>query len=125
MNKASIFIGAGWTGLAGLLVALVGYLASLPGWLSLAGMILAVFSCIAMLWARRADEFTFGLWTAGASVAFGTMLLTYLGLPFLEGVFDGITGAERKQDIPASTMPILAIAAFYIGLFSRRAFGGT
>ncbi len=123
MNKATIFITASWSGLIGLAISCLSLLLSLPEAAFLGGMVLAVLSCLAMMWARSADEFTLALWTAGASVAFGTMLLSFLGLPFAEGVFDGATGAERKQNIPASTAPALAIVAFYIGLFAKRAFG--
>ncbi|MDJ0641952.1 MAG: hypothetical protein QNJ15_03965 [Erythrobacter sp.] len=123
MNKANIFMTASWAGLAGLSIAAISLLVAFPEPAFLSGMILAVLSCLAMLWARNADEFTLALWTAGSSVAFGTMLLSFLGLPAAEGVFDGATGAERKQDIPASVPPALAIVAFYIGLFAKRAFG--
>lgn len=123
MSKATIFMTASWSGLAGIALAAISFLLSLPEAVSVVGMTLAVFSCIAMLWSRNADEFTLALWTAGASVAFGTMLITYLGLPAAEGFLDGLTGAERKQDVPAWLTSALAIVAFYIGLFSKRAFG--
>ena len=122
-NKASIFMGASWTGLSGLGVALVGLLVTNLNSGVLVGMIIAVLSAIGLLWARKADEYTMGLWNAGASVAFGTMLLAFPGLPFAEGFFDGLTGAERGQDIPASVVPALAVVAFYIGLFIKRLLG--
>lgn len=40
-----------------------------------------------------------------------------------EGFFDGLTGNESGQDIPASIIPVFAIAAFYIGLFVKRILG--
>ena len=123
MNKASIFMNSSWVGLAGLAIALAGLV--IPS-LDLAvriGLSLTVFVTLVMLWARKADEYTLGLWNAGAAVAFGTMLIAYPGLPFAEGMFDGITAAERSQDIPASVVPALAIVAFYIGLFVKRLLG--
>ena len=123
MNKASIFMTTSWVGLAGLGLAIAGL--AIPGIevATLAGMIVATLSAIAMLWARKADEYTTGLWNAGASVAFGAMLLAYPGLPFAEGAYDGLTGAQRAQDISASIVPGLAVVSFYIGLFAKRGFG--
>lgn len=125
MNKAGIFMGASWTGLAGLCVAFGGALLSAPTGVAMAGIAAAILSAVLLLWTRRADEFTQSLWNAGASVAFGTMLLTFPGLPAAEGFYDGLTGDESGRDIPASIIPVFAIAAFYIGLFIKRLLGDT
>ena len=45
------------------------------------------------------------------------------GLPMAEGFYYGITGNERGQDIPATIVPVLAVGAFYIGLFVKRLLG--
>ena len=74
MNKASIFMTTSWIGLAGLAIALPGLVLSGVEAVTLIGMIVAVLAAIAMLWARKADEYTNGLWNAGASVAFGALL---------------------------------------------------
>jgi hypothetical protein len=123
MNKASIFMGASWTGLAGLCLALGGAALSAPTGVATAGITTAILSAVLLLWARRADEFTQSLWNAGASVAFGTMLLAFPGLPSAEGFYDGLTGDESGRDIPASVVPVFAIGAFYIGLFVKRLLG--
>lgn len=123
MNKASIFMGASWTGLAGLGIAGAAAILSAPNAIAAAGTAIATLSSVVMLSTRRADEFTESLWNAGASVAFGTMLLAFPGLPFAEGFFDGLTGNESGQNIPASIIPVFAIAAFYIGLFGKRILG--
>jgi hypothetical protein len=123
LRKASIFMTASWAGLAGLCLALGGALLSAPTGIATAGIATAILSAVLLLWARRADEFTQSLWNAGASVAFGTMLLAFPGLPFAEGFYDGVSGAEHGQDIPASVIPVLAIAAFYVGLFVKRLLG--
>ena len=123
MNKAAIFMDASWVGLAGLGVALGGAILSLPSTVALVGLTITLLSTVVMLWARRADEFTISLWNAGASVAFGTMLLSFPGIPAAEGFFDGLTGDENGQNIPATIAPVLAIMAFYIGLFIKRLLG--
>lgn len=114
---------ASWVGLAGLGLALGGAILSLPFTVALVGLTAALLSTVVMLWARRADEFTISLWNAGASVAFGTMLLSFPGIPAAEGFFDGLTGNENGQNIPATIAPVLAIIAFYIGLFIKRLLG--
>jgi len=123
MTKASIFLGASWIGTIGIIATPIVLLAELPDTCFVIATVLAVFSGLAMLATRRADEYTEGLWNAGASVAFGTLLILFLGLPAAEGVFDGAVGAERKQDIPATTVCILAIGSFYIGLLVKRLLG--
>ena len=123
MNRASIFMGASWAGLGALALTAIAAFADAPLAVTACLFLLVIISSYAMLATRRADEYTEGLWNAGASVAFGTMLLTFIGLPFAEGFFDGATGAEDRQDIPATVVPVLAIAAFYIGVFVKRLLG--
>ncbi|WP_086607509.1 hypothetical protein [Erythrobacter donghaensis] len=123
MNKASIFMAASWTGLGALILTAVAAVADAPLVVAVPLLLLVIGSSYVMLATRRADEYTEGLWNAGASVAFGTMLLTFLGLPAAEGFFDGVTGTEDGHNIPATVVPILAIAAFYIGLFVKRLLG--
>lgn len=124
MNKAAIFMAASWVGLCALILTLVAAFADAPPAITLPGLLVVIGSSFVMLATRRADEYTEGLWNAGASVAFGVMLLTFLGLPAAEGFFDGVTGAEDGQNIPATVVPVLAIFAFYIGLFVKRLLGG-
>jgi hypothetical protein len=114
---------ASWVGLSGLVIAFGGALLSAPTGVAFAGIVTAILCAVVLLWARRADEFTQNLWNAGASVAFGTMLLTFPGLPAAEGFYDGVTANEGGQSIPATIVPIFAIVAFYIGLFVKRLLG--
>lgn len=131
MTKANIFMGAGWVGLAAVIAVLAGSAASLPQWFIAAGTLTCVGACWTMLFTRNADEYTRGLWTTAASLAFATMLVLFLALPFAEGVYDGFRSAHagtpgegNKQDIPALASIAFAILAFYIGLFWKRVSGG-
>lgn len=124
MNKATAFLGASWVGLSGLGVAIMGIVASGPTAVHVAGMFVAIFAAILLFWARKADEYTLGLWNAGASVAFGAMVIAYLGVPSAEGMYDGFMGKEQNRDLSADLIPALAIFAFYIGLFLKRLRGG-
>lgn len=123
MNKASIFMGASWVGLAALVLTAVAAVAEASSVIPVSLILIVIGSSYVMLATRRADEYTEGLWNAGASVAFGTMLVTFLGLPAAEGFFDGVTGTEGGRSIPAIVVSMLAIAAFYIGLFIKRILG--
>lgn len=123
MNRASIFMGASWAGLGALIFTAAAAVADAPLVIAVPLILLVIGSSYVLLATRRADEYTEGLWNAGASVAFGTMLITFLGLPAAEGFFDGVTDTEDGKPIPAAVVPLLAIAAFYIGLFVKRLLG--
>lgn len=124
MNKATTFLGASWVGLSGLGVAITGIVASGPAAVHVAGMFVAIFAAILLFWARKADEYTLGLWNAGASVAFGAMVMAYVGVPFAEGMYVGFTDKEQSDASSAALIPALAIFAFYFGLFWKRLRGG-
>ena len=131
MNKATIFMNAGWVGLAGIAATATSLIEAIPDAVTGIGMAITFVACWVMLFTRNADEYTRGLWTSGASLAFATLLIMFLGLPYAEGFYDGLrTSLEDRdddyyqQDIPAIASIILAIAAFYIGLFWRRVRGG-
>jgi len=131
MSRANIFMNAGWVGLAGILVVVASHVFAVPEGTELVGSIIAVFACWTMLFTRNADEYTSGLWTSAASLAFGTVLILFLALPFFEGVYDGFNAAhegraagESTQDIPAMLSITAAIGAFYLGLFWKRLRGG-
>ena len=130
-SKADIFILAGWAGLGGISATLVGSIPAMVDGVQIAGAILAVLACWIMLFTRNADEYTRGLWTSAASLAFATLLVLFIALPFLEGVYDGFSAAHEgddassaSQDIPSLVSITAAIVAFYIGLFAKRLNGG-
>lgn len=125
MNRASIFLGAGWVGLGGLLLAALAQIGVLPIIGFAPALAVAVIACFAMMATRKADEYTEGLWNAAASIAFAVMLLNLVALPFAEGSYDGLNGAERRQDVPAEIFPLLAVIGFYVALFIKRLLGNT
>lgn|GEM_PF-3177456 len=131
MSKVSIFMTAGWIGLAGVGVAIAGAVAPDGDGIVVTGAIVAVLGSWAMLFTRKADEYTQALWTAAASLAFATLLILFVLLPFAEGVYEGFTMAHEGRDPdmdpgkaqPESSMGLtimIAIFAFYVGLFWKR-----
>ncbi len=131
MNKANLFMNAGWAGLCGIVLLVAASAFDLSKAVNVAGVLIVMASCWTMLFTRNADEYTRGLWTSGASLAFATLLILFLGLPFAEGVYDGFVSShedsgedETQQDIPAIASIVAAIGAFYIGLFWKRIRGG-
>lgn len=123
MTKASIFMGASWSGLSGLLLYAAGQSSSAPQAFVTIGMSLIIASSFAMLFTRRADEYTEGLWNAGASVAFGALLINFIGLAFVEGLIEGFADREIDRTVSGDLALLLSIAAFYIGLFVKRLLG--
>jgi len=80
---------------------------------------LMVVPLAVVLISRLRDEHIETLWQAGTSLAFAVLVIGYLVLPFLEGFYDGFTGAPNGQDIPAHIAGFAAIAAFYLGFHYR------
>lgn len=123
MNRASIFMGAIWVGLSGLTL-IAGAEAPLgSAGFRLGGTMLLIISSFAMLFPRRADEYTERLRNAGASVAFGALLINFIGLAFVEGFIEGLIDHEIERTIPGDLALLLSIVAFYIGLFVKRLLG--
>ena len=126
MNKATVFISASWFGAAFGVAALANSLVgALPARASVYLLVVCMLSCWVMLFTRNADEYTRGLWTSAASLAFAVILLMYIGLPAAEGFVDGLT--EALSDTSETTMQSssdwilgMALGAFYIGLFWKR-----
>ena len=127
MNKANIFMNAGWVGFAGGLIAIIAKSALASDGIALSGSVVAVLAGWVMLFTRNADEYTRGLWNSAASLAFAALLILFVALPLGEGFYDGLRegledreGGNYKQDIPSSASIGFAIAAFYVGLFWKR-----
>lgn len=116
MTKATIFVGAGWVGLFGTALALVGTAAPVLEDVGSAGAVLAFLTCWVLLSTRNADEFTQGLWTSAASLSFTSLLVMMIVWPFFEGVYAGLMDIEDAEPSFAGIIGC-AIGAFYIGLF--------
>ena len=123
INRASIFMAASWSGLSGLLLYGAGKSPSAPQAFTTIGISLIIVSSFALLLTRRADEYTTGLWNAGASVAFGALLINFIGLAFVEGLIEGFADRAIDRIVSGDLALLLSIAAFYIGLFIRRLLG--
>lgn len=123
LNRASIFMGASWVGLSGLLLIAAAEAPSASADFRTGGTVLLIISSFAMLFTRRADEYTERLWNAGASVAFGALLISFIGLAFAEGFIEALMDRELQRTIPGDLALLLSIVAFYIGLFVKRLLG--
>jgi hypothetical protein len=124
MRRASLFIAASWTGLGALVLTAVAAIAEAPLALTVPTLLLVIASSYVMLATRRADKYTEGLWNAGASLAFIALLVLSVGLPFVEGVYDGLRGYETSgREMPAQFGVTIAIAAFFVGQAWKRLLG--
>lgn len=123
ITKASVFMGASWTGLAGMLMYIAAQVSSALADLEMLGILIFIAASLALLWARKADEYTQGLWNAGASTAFATMLVLAIGFSFGAGFVAGITDSDADNPVTADTVLSLEIAAFYVALFAKRLLG--
>lgn len=131
MTKVDIFMAAGWIGLAGVSASIIIALFDAPSGLKIAAGLVAVMASWVMLFTRNADEYTLGLWTSAASLAFATLLVLFIALPFLDGFYTGLSAAPEGEEarrsprtIPSIVSISAAITAFYVGLFWKRLRGG-
>ena len=72
-----------------------------------------------MLIRRLRDEYIETLWQSGTSLAFAAVVIVFLALPFLEGIYDGAMGNASSQAIPAEAAGFSAIIAFCVGFHFR------
>ena len=86
--------------------------------------VVAIGCCWVLLFTRNSDEFTRALWNSAASFAFASMLVMMIILPFIEGFYDGFTGAEKGGPTVEAIIGC-AIIAFYAGLLWKTIRGGT
>jgi ABC-type spermidine/putrescine transport system permease subunit II len=68
-----------------------------------------------MLVRRFRDEYIETLWQSGTSLAFAAVVVVFLILPFLEGVYGGFTANGSGRDIPSELAGFADIVAFYGG----------
>lgn len=89
------------------------------------GGVIALLAAIVVMFAtRKADEYVGSLWSTGANTAFLAIVAYLLFGPFIEGFYDGLTGNESGQDLPAEAASLVALAAFFAGYFWKRIRGG-
>lgn len=84
------------------------------------GFVCGTLSVIIMYATRGSDEWIAALWSAGASAGFVGAMAWLVLAPFVEGFYDGLTGNESGQDLPASTASVVALAAFVLALNLKR-----
>ncbi len=73
---------------------------------------------LVILWRRLRDEYMQGLWQAGTSAAFATVVVLTIFGPLLLGIAEGVTGgfdASTPPDFKGEYVGIAAILAFYAG----------
>lgn len=77
------------------------------------GVLLVVV--LALFWRGLRDEYLEQLWNRGTSAAFLAVVAWFLFGPFLEGLFDGLSGSDAQLDLPQTGAAIFAIGGFYLG----------
>jgi hypothetical protein len=106
----------------GALATIIVFLAfgfALPDFVKGLSIGLMVVPLFVMLLRRFRDEYIETLWQSGTSFAFAAVVFTFLVLPFLEGLYEGLYDIEDGRDIPADVIGLAAILAFYIGFHFR------
>jgi len=122
-NRAPLNLSMGIVGLIATLVVGASYIADAQTWLKALSVIAMLLSLAVMFATRKSDEYTLGLWSAGANAAFAVIVLWMLFAPFFEGFYDGLTGNESGQDFPAEGGSMIAVLAFYLVFNIKRLTG--
>lgn len=95
----------------------------IPEGLALIGFVFGTLSVIVMYTTRNSDEWIAALWSAGANAGFvGAMAWLVIG-PAVEGFYDGLTGSEPGQDLPAEAASIVALVCFLVAFNLKRVRG--
>ncbi|MFL0356654.1 hypothetical protein ACI5KX_09235 [Erythrobacter sp. GH1-10] len=84
------------------------------------GITFGVLSIVFMFTTRNSDEWIASLWSAGANAGFFAAMAWLIVLPFAEGFYDGLTGNESGQDLPADLASYVALGAFLVGFNLKR-----
>ncbi|MGB3167376.1 MAG: hypothetical protein WBA68_11435, partial [Alteraurantiacibacter sp.] len=91
-NRAPLNLTMGWIGLAASLVFVAAKIAERDGlWLALVATMIPV-SLVTIFATRKSDEYTLSLWSAAANAGFAVTIAWMFLVPFLEGVYDGLSG---------------------------------
>lgn len=118
-RRTKIYLVMAHLGALATLGVMLSYALGLPDFVKGFTIGLMVVPLAVVLIRRLRDEYIETLWQAGTSLAFAALVVGYLLLPFLEGLYDGFTGNPSGQDIPAHFAGFAAIAAFYTGFHIR------
>ena len=96
----------------------------LDGGLAVTSTLFFVAACFVMFLTRNADEYVAALWRAGTNLAFLTLLLSVLLIPFAEGFIDGLMSASTEdpgvQDLKTDLVPEIAFTGFFLAHFWAR-----
>lgn len=115
-KRTRMYLTAAVMGLAGTVTFMVAETFGLPAFISGLSVGILLVALVLLLVRRLRDEYIEQLWNAGASWAFVAVVLTFIFTPFLEGFYDGITGAESRQDLAMLEMiGPFALLAFFAG----------
>ncbi len=118
-KRTKLYLTQAHVGALATIGVMVSYALALPDFVKGVSVGLMVVPLGVMLISRLRDEYIETLWQAGTSLAFAVLVIGYLMLPLLEGVYDGFTGNPSGQDIPAHFAGFAAIVAFYTGFHIR------
>lgn len=126
-NRAPLHLAMGVVGLIAICTFAGVHTADGPAGIKVAATLTLLVSLGTMFVTRRSDEYTLGLWSAGANAAFAVIVVSMLFAPFLEGLYDGFTEAladtQEVQDFSADAGGIGAILAFFIVFNVKRFIG--
>ena len=114
-KRTSLYLTAAHLGAIGALEQVTAQALNWPDFLKGLGVGMMIIPLIVLLLRGLRDEYIESLWRAGTSWAFVAVVASFLLAPFVEGVFDGYTGAPPAQDWPAQATGMIAILAFFAG----------
>ena len=126
-NRAQLNLAMGLVGLGGMIaLTLVGLMDWYTGWLALS-LLLVTTALVVMFFTRKSDEYTLGLWSAGANAAFATVIVVALFGTFAEAVYHGFMEAHdavrREREVDGDLAAILALYAFFLTFNIKRLLG--
>ncbi len=122
-NRAQINLAMGLVGLIAICSLLAMKATDSVQDLTILPALAMVISLGIMFATRNSDEYTQGLWVAGANAAFILIVFWVIFLPFVEGFYDGVRGDEGGMDFPADLGGYVAICAFFLTFNIKRLTG--
>lgn len=127
-NRAPLNLAMGVVGLLATAALLAAYTLEWHMGFRILSVLTLLVSLAVMFATRRSDEYTFGLWSAGANAAFFVIVALLVFGPFIEGVIDGFMqsqdAVERKMDLSSDIGGYGALLAFFTVFNLKRLRGG-